>query len=86
MPIVIWELWEHEEPGDDCVCLSYFPSGAPAQNSLPSHARKVWSVDASSLIDAMTKRNQHLGWAPYQPMRDESGQPYPADLAPYEDT
>lgn len=41
---------------------------------------------ASNLIDAMTKRNQHLEWAPYQPMLDEAGQPYPADLAPYEDT
>lgn len=86
MPVVIWELWEHEEQREGCVCLSYFPSGAPARDLLPSSARKIWTVNASNLIDAMTKRNQHLEWAPYQPMLDEAGQPYPADLAPYEDT
>ncbi len=84
MPSVIWELWEHEEMDNGCVCLSYFASGAPAHDLLPSHARKIWSVNATDLIDAMTKRNQHLGWGPYQPMLDESGQPYPADLKPYD--
>jgi len=65
------------------VCLSYFPSGEVAQRLLPASARKIWSVNASNLIDAMTKRNAHLSWEPYQPMLDEAGQPYPADFAPF---
>ena len=83
---MIWELWEYDEPEDGCVCLSYFPSGAAAQRSLPISAHKVWNVQASSLIDAMTKRNDYLSWAPYQPMLDEAGNPHPADLEPYDET
>ncbi len=80
---MIWELWEHHESNEDCVCLSYFPAYSRAQRQLPGHARKIWSTEALSLVDAMNKRNEYLGWAAYQPMLDEAGRPYPADLEPY---
>jgi hypothetical protein len=77
---MIWELWEHEED-NGCTCLTYRP--AAHADPLPGHARNTWSVNASSLIDAMNRYYAHMDWGAYQPMLDADGNPYPEDLEPY---
>jgi hypothetical protein len=59
-----WELWAADSGHD----LSFFPVGnESARRLLRPDANLVWTVEADSYDDAMTKYYEHMGWAPYRP-------------------
>lgn len=61
-----FELWQHEAD------YSFFPeSNVTAREQLPAGAIKIWSVEAASWNEACGKKNEYLGWGPYQPMDDD---------------
>ena len=62
-----YELWQHESD------YSFFPaSNATAREQLPAGASMIWSVETASWNEACAKRNEYLGWGPYEPLDDDS--------------
>ena len=53
---------------------SFFPiSNRSAAAQVPSDARLLWTVEAASWVEAMTRYHEWRGWAPYKPMDDDPG-------------
>ncbi len=62
-----YELWQH---GPD---YSFFPqNNADARGQLPADAVMIWSTEAASWNEACAKKNEFLGWGPYEPLDDDS--------------
>jgi hypothetical protein len=62
---VLHELWDDpEDEGRFTFCLSG-PRGDDARTKLSPAARLVWTVEAESHFDAMTRYYQHQGWGTY---------------------
>jgi hypothetical protein len=62
-----YELWQHESD------YTFFPErNADARGRLPPGAVKIWSVEAASWNEACSKKNEFLGWGPYEPLDDDS--------------
>lgn len=63
-----YEAWR--EPG----CLSFGPQEALARDRasgfISAGAQKIWTVEADSWEEAMTKYHEHMDWEPYVPMED----------------
>ena len=58
---------------------SFFPvSNRSAHALVPDDATVVWSVDAATWVEAVTRYYEWRGWAPYRPMGDDPGA-YTAD-------
>lgn len=77
---VLHELWE--DPEDDSLSFGLATGAPPAH--LSSSARLVWTVEAASHGEAMTRYYAHQGWAPYKPdpaWGDDVVEPYPPDPA-----
>ena len=67
-----WELWVFVHENDGTNEFSYFnSSNERARRGLDPCAKLILSVEATSYQDAMQKRNDFMGWAPYKPMSDE---------------
>lgn len=75
MATFIHELWEDPE-GLDTLVLSG-PSGDKARAELPEGSRLVWSVEAGSHFEAMTKYYVFRGWGTYTTDQEWDHQPYP---------
>lgn len=64
---MLHELWS--DPDDDTggefmFCLAG-PQGDQARSLLSPRARLVWTVDAASHFEAMTRYYAHQGWSAY---------------------
>lgn len=78
MASFIHELWEDPE-GLDTFVLSG-PSGNKARAPLSEGSRLVWSVEAGSHYEAMTKYYAFRGWGSYTTEHEWDHQPYPDDF------
>jgi hypothetical protein len=61
---MIHELWEDSDDGLPTFLLAG-PFGDDARAMLTSNAKLVWTVEAASHFEAMTKYYEHQGWGTY---------------------
>ena len=53
---------------------SFFPAfNRAARDLVESGATVVWSVEAASWVEAVSRYYEWRGWAPYRPMDDDPG-------------
>ncbi|HND55430.1 MAG TPA: hypothetical protein PLV92_23610 [Pirellulaceae bacterium] len=53
---------------------SFFPIiNRDAAGRVEADARLVWTTEASSWTEAMTRYHEWRGWSPYRPIDDDSG-------------
>ena len=57
------ELWIENED-EQAFCLSG-PRGDGARNLLETGAKLIWTCEASSNFEAMTKYYEYMGWGEY---------------------
>ncbi len=69
------ELWEDPE-GLNTFCLAG-PDGAGARGLLPAGSKLIWTVDAGSCFEAMTRYYTQMGWGEYTTDQEWDRQPYP---------
>ena len=84
---LLHEHWIDDSDGGHMFCLAG-PGGDAARASLQDGARLVWTCEAGSPFEAMTKYYEHQGWGEYQsdyeeldrrPYVDELGKVEPVD-------
>lgn len=61
---MVHELWVEGE-GIQTFCLAG-PKGDSARKLLEPNANLVWSCEADSYFEAMTKYYEHMNWGKYQ--------------------
>lgn len=71
------ELWE-DPAGLGTFCLAG-PDGAAARAGLPPGSKLVWTVEADSHFEAMTKYYEHMDWGLYSSQHAGDREPYPVD-------
>jgi hypothetical protein len=77
---VLHQLWINESAGEQTFCCAG-PRGDSARSLLQPGAKLVWTVEAESWFEAMTKYYAYMGWGEYGPadlefdMRPYSSQP-----------
>ena len=71
------EVWR-EPDGMEMCCLAG-PMGDDARRALAPGATLLWTFDAGTHFEAMTKYNDFLGRAPYTTDQEADRQPYPDD-------
>src|SRR5262249_34851932 len=73
------QLWE-EIHDDGTVELSFGLTQAdrdrPPEGMGPE-VKLIWTVEAESYNEAMTKYNEYMAWGEYKPLDDEGWEPYP---------
>ena len=69
------ELWV-DPKGLETFCLAG-PMGEDARKLLPRGSKLVWTVNASSHFEAMTKYHEHMKWPPYTTDQESDHKPYP---------
>jgi len=74
------EVWREGEGGEMTLCLAG-PRGAGARALLQRGSQLVWTVDASSHFEAMTRYYAHMGWGPYTTDFPADHKPYPEEWA-----
>ena len=77
MAILLHELWL-EEKNEQTFCLAG-PMGNDARSLLSPSAKLIWTTEAGSHFEAMTKYYKHMGWGLYKTEHDWDNQPYPDD-------
>jgi hypothetical protein len=75
MAVLVHELWIESEE-EQTFCLAG-PMGDDARKARLPGARLVWTVDASSHFDAMTKYYEHMNWATYTSGQASDFESYP---------
>ena len=68
------ELWKESEQ-EQTFCLSG-PMGDEARSVLGPGAKLIWTVEAESHVEAMTKYYTFMGWGLYQTEHEWDHQPY----------
>ena len=59
-----YELWKLKDGYE-----FFLEKDTSARDSLPTDAKLIWTVNASSWEEAQTKKNEYLGWPRYKPMK-----------------
>lgn len=78
MAILLHEVWVGAEGLPGC-CLAG-PMGEEARKRFAQDgARLVWTFEAGSHFEAMTKYNEHLGRGPYTTDQPSDREPYPEE-------
>ena len=77
MAALLHELWL-EGDNDWTFCLAG-SNGNGARAMLSASAKLVWTVEANSHFEAMTKYYKHMDWGVYKTEHDWDNQPYPDD-------
>lgn len=75
---LVHEHWIDESDGGDLFCLAG-PAGDNARASLGGQAKLVWTCEAESHFEAMTRYFEHQGWGAYSSEHEE------LDRRPYVD-
>lgn len=63
---MLYELWQRDGGAE----LSFIPTSHPQKAFLTEGFNKIWEVEADTWTEAWAKRNEHMGWEPYQPMNE----------------
>ena len=77
MAVLLHEVWQ-EPDGKTCFCLAG-PMGADARRLLEAGSKRIWTVEAGSHFEAMTKYYDFMGWGEYSTDQEWDRQPYPQD-------
>jgi hypothetical protein len=77
MATLLHELWD-EDNNEQTFCLAG-PMGDGARKLLSPGARLVWTVEAGSHFEAMTKYYEHMGWGVYRTEHEWDYRQYPDD-------
>ena len=77
MAALLHELWIDADDSE-MFCLAG-PMGDEARASLQSGVRLIWTIEAGSHFEAMTKYYEHMGWGAYKTEHDWDYKPYPDD-------
>lgn len=72
------ELWEEDGGTELTFCLAG-PRGDGARKLLSSDAKLIWTVEAGSHFEAMTKYYKFMGWGEYTTDQAWDMQPYPEE-------
>jgi hypothetical protein len=75
MAILLHELWL-EEDNEQTFCLAG-PMGDSARALLSPNAKLVWTVEAGSHFEAMTKYYKYMNLGLYKTNQDWDKKPYP---------
>ncbi|HEX9626487.1 MAG TPA: hypothetical protein VGA00_06065 [Acidiferrobacterales bacterium] len=76
---LVHELWKDESDGEFTFCLAG-PAGDGARALLEGKAELVWSCEAESHFEAMTKYYAYQGWGQYTTEFEQDHWPYVNDL------
>jgi hypothetical protein len=71
--MMLHELWK--DAGGQTFCFAG-PLGDQARSMLDSDAVLIWSVEAESHYEAMTKYYEFMDWGVYRTEFEEDKQPY----------
>ena len=74
MAVLLHELWL-EANDEQMFCLAG-PKGDGARASLSPEAKLVWTAEAGSHFEAMTKYYEHMGWGVYTSEHEWDYKPY----------
>jgi hypothetical protein len=76
------ELWEENVDGARTLtfCLTG-PHGDQARSMLGPDAKLIWTVEAGTHFEAMTKYYEFMDWGQYKTEHDWDLQPYPEEWA-----
>ena len=77
MAILKHELWIDTE-GLETFCIAG-PSGEGVRKLLPAGSNLVWTVEAGSHFEAMSKYYNYIGWGKYETDQVWDFEPYPED-------
>jgi len=77
MASLVHELWI-ESAEEQTFCLAG-PMGDDARALLSPGAQKVWTVEATSHFDAMTKYYEYMRWGKYTTDYEWTYEPYPEE-------
>jgi hypothetical protein len=72
---LVHELWI-ETDQEQTFCLAG-PMGDDARSRMAPGAQKVWTIEAESHFDAMSKYYAHMGWGAYTTEHAWDFEPYP---------
>jgi len=72
------ELWEDNGGKEYTFCLAG-RHGDGARSLLSPSAKSIWTIDAESHFEAMTKYYQFMDWGEYSTDQEWDKQPYPAE-------
>jgi hypothetical protein len=75
-----YELWEEVDGNGQLIGYTFCvagPDGNQARSMLETGARVIWSVEAESYNEAMTKYHQFMKWEPYKPAFEKDWEPHP---------
>lgn len=72
------ELWAEQDGSGFTFCLAG-PLGEGARKLLNPAARLIWTVEANSHFEAMTKYYEFMGWEEYQTEFEQDKKPYSSD-------
>lgn len=74
------ELWESSEDGGIVYTFCHAgPRGDGARSKLLPDARLVWTVEATSYFEAMTRYYERQDWGRYSTEHTEDYEPYPIE-------
>ena len=74
------ELWKDEGEGSLTFCLAG-PRGDDARKTLGPDAKLIWTVEAESHFESMTKYWEFMGWGEYSTDWESDMQPYHEEWA-----
>jgi len=75
MVTLLHELWV-ESDQEQIFCLAE-PMGDDVRALMLPGAKKVWTVEARSHFEAMTKYYEHMRWGEYTTEHSSDYEPYP---------
>ena len=70
------ELWKEENGYTFCLADSM---GDRARAMMESHAELIWTVEAESHFEAMTKYYKFMNWGAFKTEFEEDKNPYPKE-------
>lgn len=83
-----WELWRQTTTSGGIV-HTFLPADARPPRDSPewgpddwAEPELIWTVEARSTNDAMSRFHAYMGYEAYRPMLRDDGTPYPEDEAP----
>lgn len=71
------ELWKEDE-GRQTFCFAG-SMGNSARSLMDSNAQLIWTVEAGSHFEAMTKYYEFMNWGEYKTEFDQDKMPYPQE-------
>ena len=81
---LVHELWKDESDGEFLFCLAG-STGDDARALLEGQAELIWTCEAESHFEAMTKYYEFQGWGVYKTEHEQDHWPYVDYLGETED-